>query len=164
MVVKAEDQRSNTMKRTPLKSNPDKVRAWKSRSKPLQAKSSLKAGTGLKTKTTLKARKNIRKIGKVGKANIASRKEIAKKAEAMKLTSCEVGPVLLKYGINVCTYDWPLAPAHRHKRSWYKGDAEKLSDAKQWVCACQSCHDAIEFDAQLTEEVFMKLRGPEEAS
>lgn len=150
-----------SMKKTPLKANPDKVRAWQQRSKPLQSRSTLKAGTGLKTKTTLKAKKSIRKVGKVGKANIASRKEIARKAEQMKLTTCELGPLLIKYGINVCTYDWPLAPAHRHKRAWYKGDEEKLADVKQWVCACQSCHDVIEHNATLTEEVFMSLRGEE---
>jgi hypothetical protein len=149
------------MKRTSLKANPDKVRAWQQRSKPLQARTGLKPGTGLKTRTTLKATKSIRKVGKVGKANIASRKAIARTAERMKLISCELGPELIKYGINVCTYNWPLAPAHRHKRAWYKGDEEKLADVKQWVCACQSCHDAIEFDAVLTEAVFKSLRGEE---
>lgn len=115
----------------------------------------------LATHTVLKAKKNIKKVGRIGKANIEARSVIAKKAEAMKLTVCELGPVLIQYGINVCEYNWTLAPAHRHKRAWYKGDAEKLADVKQWVCACVSCHDAIEHNAQLTEEVFMKLRGPE---
>lgn len=152
---------NNNMRKTQLKANPDKVRAWKQRSKPLQAKTGLKATTGLKTRTTLKAHKAIKKVGKVGKANIESRKEIARKAEVMKLTSCELGPVLLQYGINVCLYNFALAPAHRHKRSWYKGDAEKLADVKQWVAACVDCHDAIEHNAALTEEVFIKLRGEE---
>lgn len=149
------------MRKTPLKANPDKVRAWKQRSKPLQARTGLKAGTGLKTKTTLKAKKSIRKVGKVGKANIESRKEIARKAEQMKLSTCELGPVLVSFGINICLYNFALAPAHRHKRAWYKGDAEKLADVKQWVAACQCCHDAIEHNAALTEEVFMSLRGEE---
>ena len=115
----------------------------------------------MKTKTTLKAKKAIRKVGKVGKANIESRAAIAKKAEAMKLTTCELGPVLLKYGFNACLHNYALAPAHRHKRAWYKGDAEKLADVKQWVAACQCCHDIIEHDAVLTEEVFTALRGEE---
>lgn len=128
----------------------------------LTSRSSLKTTTTLKTHTTLKAKKNIRKVGKVGKANIAARKEIAKKAEAMKLTECELGPILVRdFGINVCLYNFALAPAHRHKRAYYKGDAVQLAEVKQWVCACVQCHDAIEFDAELTEAVFMKLRGPE---
>lgn len=150
------------MKRSALKSNPDKVRAWNMRSrKPLAVHSGLKQGSTLKTRTTLKAKKNIRRVGKVGRANIEARGAIAKKAEAMKLTVCELGPVLIQYGINVCEYNWTLAPAHRHKRAWYKGDPEKLADVKQWVCACVDCHDAIEHNAALTEEVFITLRGIE---
>lgn len=151
------------LRRSSLKANPEKVRAWKSRSKPLTAKSGLKAsGSGLKTKTTLKAKKRIKKVGVVGKANMESRALIAKKAEVMKLTTCELGPILVRdYGINICLYNFALAPAHRHKRAWYKGDVEKLADVKQWVAGCQCCHDAIEHNAALTEEVFMKLRGEE---
>lgn len=150
------------MKRSPLKTNPAKVAAWQQRSrKPLAVRSGLKSGSTLKTRTTLKAKKNIRRVGKVGKANIEARAAIAKTAEAMKLTQCELGPILLQYGINICLYNFALAPAHRHKRAWYKGDAEKLADVKQWVCACVDCHDAIEHNAKLTEEVFIKLRGPE---
>lgn len=153
------------LRKTPLKAK----KGFSATRKPWGSKSGLKATTGLtsrttlKTKTTLKAKKRMKKAGKVGEANMAARKEIVKKAEAMKLTSCELGPILVgEYGINVCLYNFALAPAHRHKRAWYKGDAEKLADVKQWVAACQCCHDAIEFDAALTEAVFMKLRGEEE--
>lgn len=152
------------MRKTPLKARTGlKARKpWNPPRKPLRVNSGLNnSGSTLKTRTPLKAKKNIRKVGATGKANLASRKVIAKKAEAMKLTSCELGPVLIKYGINVCTYNWPLAPAHRHKRAWYKGDQEKLADVKQWVCACQTCHDVIEHNADLTEAVFMSLRGEE---
>lgn len=143
--------------KTPLRAK----KPWNPVRKPLAQRSSLKAKTGLKTTTTLKAKKAMRKVGKVGKANQESRALIAKKAEAMKLTSCELGPVLLQYGINICLYNFALAPAHRHKRNWYKGDAEKLADVKQWVAACQCCHDAIEHNAALTEAVFMAIRGAE---
>ena len=150
------------MKKTQLKANPDKVRAWQMRSrKPLAVRSGLKSHTGLKSGSTLKSHKPMRKVGKVGKANIEARKKIGKLAEANKLTTCELGPVLVSFGINVCLYNFTLAPAHRHKRAWYKGDAEKLADIKQWVCACVDCHDAIEHNADLTEQVFIKLRGQE---
>lgn len=152
------------MRKTPLRAKTGlKARKpWNPPRKPLQAGSGFKnTGSTLKTKTGLKAKKNIRKVGKVGKANIEARQMIAKKAEAMKLTHCELGPVLITYGINVCLYNFALAPAHRHKRAWYKGDAEKLADVKQWVAACVDCHDAIEHSAELTEAVFMRLRGEE---
>lgn len=138
------------MKRSHLKVNPEKVKAWQQRSrKPLHAHK------------RLTAKKSIRKVGKIGRANISSRIEIGKRAEALGLTRCELGPVLLNYGINVCLYNFALAPAHRHKRAWYKGDAEKLADIQQWVAACQCCHDVIEHNAELTEQVFIKLRGKE---
>lgn len=79
---------------------------------------------------------------------------IGEHAAEMNLKRCEIG-------LPGCTETWPLAPAHRHKRAWYKGSAELLADPKQWVCACQVCHDQIEIDAALTEEIFMRLRGPE---
>jgi hypothetical protein len=105
-------------------------------------------------KDKLKPRKpaTLKKIGKVGKANIQSRKRIAEIAEEKNLTRCEIQ-------FEGCTLTWPLAPAHRHKRAWYKGDAELLADYNQWVCACQNCHDKIEHDAELTEQVFEKLRA-----
>jgi hypothetical protein len=114
--------------------------------------------TTLKARTSLKAKKNIRKVGKVGKANINARGLIADYAKKMNLTSCEIGPLGLTTG---CTKTWPVAPAHRHKRAWYKGDAIKLSLRSQWVVACQCCHDQIEHNKELTEEVFTKLRGSE---
>jgi hypothetical protein len=93
----------------------------------------------------------IRKIGKTGKANIQSRKRIAEIAEEKGLTRCEIQ-------FAGCTVTWPLAPAHRHKRAWYQGDVELLADYNQWVAACQNCHDSIEHNEELTEEVFRKLR------
>lgn len=54
-----------------------------------------------------------------------------------------------------------LTNAHRHKRSWYKGDVELLSDRKQVIKGCVNCHDAIEHNKELTEEIFTKLRGGE---
>ena len=51
-----------------------------------------------------------------------------------------------------------LAPAHKHKRAWYKGDVELLSDYKEWVCSCVSCHQKIEFNQELTDKIFKKCR------
>lgn len=93
----------------------------------------------------------LKRIGKVGKANIKARKIIADICREKNLTQCEMQ-------LEGCLLNWPLAPAHRHKRAWYKGDADLLSDFKQWVVACQACHDWTEFDRALNEEMFNKLR------
>lgn len=111
--------------------------------------------SALKVRTVLKATKPMRKVGKVGRANSAARKKIASIAEKMEMKKCEIG-------LEGCLGAWPLAPAHRHKRAWYQGDAKLLADPRQWVCACQDCHDKIEFDGTLTEEIFLRLRGPAE--
>lgn len=96
----------------------------------------------------------INKVGKIGKANRESRKLIAQTCEEMGLNYCEI-----QFNKDVvCMKTWPLAPAHLHKRAWYKGDVELLADYQQWVVACQVRHDRMENDAGLTEKVFKKLR------
>lgn len=131
--------RNSTLKtRTPLRAK----KPWNPVRKPLA------------TRTGLKAHKAIKKVGKVGRANVAARQQIAVVSEAMNLKVCEIN-------LEGCTRTWPLAPAHRHKRSWYKGDADLLSRPDQFVAACTGCHDQIEHDAGRTEEIFLKLRGPE---
>lgn len=96
----------------------------------------------------------LRKIGKVGDANIKARKIIAAICEEKGLNYCEI-----RFNKDVqCMGNWPLAPAHLHKRAWYKGDVALLSDYNQWVVACQVCHDHMEHDAELTQKVFKKLR------
>lgn len=93
----------------------------------------------------------LKKIGKIGKANIEARKRIAEIAEDKWITWCEIR-------LANCLGGFALAPAHKYKRAWYKGDVEKLSDYNEWVAACQNCHNTIENDPQLTEEVFKELR------
>jgi len=95
-------------------------------------------------------------IGKIGKANREARRIIAQIAEERNLNHCELG-------LTGCTKFLFLAPAHRHKRAWYKGDVAKLSDYKQWIAACTNCHNVIEVNRDLTEGVFEKLRGEENA-
>lgn len=96
----------------------------------------------------------MKQIGKIGEANIKARNKIAEIAGEKGLDHCELF-------LDGCLRSWPLAPAHRHRRGWYHGDADLLADYRQWVAACQHCHDIIENDPQLTEEMFMRLRGKE---
>lgn len=93
----------------------------------------------------------IKKIGKRGMANRKSRAMIAKIAEEHNLQTCEIK-------LNGCMKTFGVAPAHRHKRDYYNGDAERLADPQEWVIACQHCHDLIEVSRSLTEEVFCRLR------
>lgn len=128
----------------------------------LQQRSSLARTGTLKQRTSLKAKKSINRIGKIGQSNIKARKDIARKAEKKNLKTCEAGPELLRLGIRTgCTKTWPLAPAHRHKRAYYKGDPDLLAADEQWIAACTNCHDRIEHDPELTEQIFLQLRGPE---
>ncbi|HBI50235.1 MAG TPA: hypothetical protein DDY21_00075 [Candidatus Moranbacteria bacterium] len=101
----------------------------------------------------------IKRIGKRGKANINSRKEIARICEDDGLVYCELQLPPNKYA-GRCGIE-ASEPLHRHKRDWYAGDEKKLADRKQWIAGCRRCHNIIEDDKELTEEVFMQLRGPE---
>lgn len=51
-----------------------------------------------------------------------------------------------------------LSFAHRHKRRYYKG-TDMLWTFNQTILACIPCHQKIEYDSDLTEEIFEKLRG-----
>lgn len=96
-------------------------------------------------------RTRLKKIGRVGRANIESRNKIAEIAEEKGLNYCEIR-------LGGCLKNLYLAPAHRNKRVWYKGNAELLADYSQWVAACVNCHNFIEHDKALTEETFNRLR------
>ena len=96
-------------------------------------------------------RSPLKKIGKTGEANIEARKRIAEIAEEKGLDYCEIG-------LEGCLNFAFLAPAHKHKRAWYKGDVELLADYNEWVCACVSCHNLIEHNQELTDKIFKKLR------
>ena len=101
--------------------------------------------------TTMK-RTPLKRIGKVGRANLEANKRLNEMFKNQ--TTCEMR-------LDGCLGTWPLQKAHRHKRSWYKGDVEKLSDYKQVVIACQHCHELTEHNRELNNEVFIRLRGEE---
>jgi hypothetical protein len=72
------------------------------------------------------------------------------------ITSCELR-------LPGCLNNWALGFAHRHKRRWYLGKENLLSDFNQTVLACVKCHDTIEYNKELTDKVFTNLRGGEYA-
>ncbi|HFC76781.1 MAG TPA: hypothetical protein ENJ27_00975 [Candidatus Moranbacteria bacterium] len=90
--------------------------------------------------------------------NIKARKRIAKIAETLNLDSCELR-------FKGCMKNFGIAPAHRHRREWYKNDWKLLSDYEQWVAACQYCHSILDDRSKTSQEkfdkIFNKLRGKE---
>lgn len=103
-------------------------------------------------------RSPLRKIGKTGESNRKARAIIAQIAEEKGLNYCEVR-------FDGCMRTWPLSPAHRHSRSWYQGDVDKLSDFQQWLSCCQACHTKLDGRATVSQEesdeIFNRLRGEE---
>ena len=91
------------------------------------------------------------KQGKIGRNNYLARKKIAEIAENLNIDRCEIG-------LEGCLEYYALAPAHRHRREWYRGDVDKLSDYQQWICGCSNCHEKIDNDEELKEKIFNELR------
>lgn len=61
-----------------------------------------------------------------------------------------------------CTLYYNKSFAHRHKRRWYYDKPELLGDFNQVILACTACHDMIEYDRELSDEVFRQLRDERE--
>lgn len=96
----------------------------------------------------------LNKIGRVGKANLEANKILQDLFQDKEIYSCEMR-------LDGCFGVWTTAFSHRHKRWFYGGDVKKLSDFKQVVLACQNCHTKTEYDRDLNDEVFKRLRGNE---
>jgi len=94
----------------------------------------------------------LRRVGKIGRANLEANKILREKLA--DITYCEVK-------LDECLGSMYLTNAHRHKRSWYQGDVELLSEYTQVIRACVNCHNEIEHDEAFTEETFKELRGDE---
>lgn len=93
----------------------------------------------------------MKRIGKQAKINLAANRILKQEYLELGITKCEVG-------LEDCMPNFALGFAHRHKRVWYYGQPELLSDIKETILACSNCHSKMESDKQLTEEVFNKLR------
>ena len=96
----------------------------------------------------------INRIGRIGKINLKANREIRKQVAVRRIEKCEIG-------LEGCMPRFALCPAHRHKRIWYSGRYELLWHISQWLIGCPVCHNQIEGDKELTEEVFLRLRGNE---
>lgn len=67
--------------------------------------------------------------------------------ESKEITTCELR-------FEGCTYNNYLSFAHRYKRN----DPRCTHTFNGTILACINCHNKIEYDRKLTEEVFNKLR------
>ena len=91
------------------------------------------------------------KPGKKTKAWNRDRAKLKIEYEEKGITTCEAR-------LDPCWVNNALSFAHRHKRSWYWSQPELLGDFNQTILACIPCHNLMEHDAKLTEELFVKLR------
>ena len=94
----------------------------------------------------------LKQLGKVGLINIQANK---------KLKEFYAGVNYCEAKLEGCMGNWPLAFAHRHERFWYRPCPEKLSEYKQTIVACQSCHGRFDQDEALKKQTFLSLRGKE---
>jgi hypothetical protein len=102
-------------------------------------------------RTPFKKRNTIIKQGRVSEINHMARQKIAEIAEERGIDHCELN-------FDGCQEYYTLAPAHKNRREWYRGNVDLLSDYNQWICACQPCHERIDSDENLKDEIFNKLR------
>ena len=96
------------------------------------------------------------KLGKVGKRNKIAASKLKELYTEQEIYSCELQ-------LEGCLGSNFLGFAHRHKRVWYYPEDKQvlLSDFNQTVLSCQNCHSRIEYNKELTEKMFNKLRGKE---
>ena len=99
-----------------------------------------------------KKRKGIRKIGKRGKINLEANRKLKEQYYEIGIRDCEIQLP------NCVKRSW-LSFVHRHKRREYYGKEEMLSNIKQVLLGCIPCHSVLEKDSELTEKVFLRLRG-----
>lgn len=71
------------------------------------------------------------------------------------ITTCELR-------LEGCTNNWALGFHHRHRRVDYRSWTEGLLSFNQTILCCVSCHEKVQYDKDLSDHYFGKLRGPEE--
>ena len=105
----------------------------------------------LKRGTKQLKRTPLRRVGKQGIINREANQKLREIYEEKGITECEIR-------LPGCLINWTLAFAHRHKRDWYKTKKFGLDLFEETVLACTSCHNQIEHNKKLTDEVFNRLR------
>ena len=86
----------------------------------------------------------------VGKKTKAWKKAILK----LKTEYAQKGITTCEARLNGCLNNWALGFAHRYKRR----DSRCTHDFKGTLLVCSACHDKMEYNKELTEELFERLR------
>ena len=85
------------------------------------------------------------------KINIEANKKLKETFFNKEIRSCEAR-------LEGCQGNMFLTLAHRHKRRWYYGQEDLLSDFNQVILACVNCHSKMEYNKELTETIFERQR------
>lgn len=95
-------------------------------------------------------RTKLRRIGEQGRKNLLANKKL-------KGIYFEKGIITCELRFKGCTRDWGLSFAHKHKRYWYH-TREGLDSFEETILACLNCHNIIEGNEELTNQLFKELR------
>jgi len=90
----------------------------------------------------------LKRKGKIGKRNIEANRKIKQMWIEKGIDHCE----------NCGTRYW-LSNAHRNKRLYYRAHPDKLTAFSEVLRLCVPCHQKIEQDRKLSDELFNKLRN-----
>ncbi|MCK5023757.1 MAG: hypothetical protein KAS04_06275 [Candidatus Aenigmarchaeota archaeon] len=91
-------------------------------------------------------------MGRITKLNAKEKRELKKLFLEKDIRYCEAR-------ISQNCSPMSISFAHRHKKHWYLGKPDELRWAyEQVIGACIPCHQELEFDRELTEETFLRLR------
>jgi len=78
----------------------------------------------------------------------------------LKEVFADKGMVYCEARLPGCLVNNFLSFHHRHKRIWYKrkGRERLLGSFNQVILVCQSCHDLLENNKELSNKIFKELR------
>jgi len=93
-----------------------------------------------------RSRSTLNKIGRRGRLNKVANARLKQAFIIRGMTNCEI-----------CGSSSMLSFAHRQKRVNYR-TVEELSDFNEVLLLCIPCHQKIEYDRELTNYWFTKLR------
>ncbi len=97
----------------------------------------------------------LKRIGRQGKINLCANRKIAQMWKEFGVNTCELK-------LPECLGKLFNQNVHRHKRDWYYRRPELLYARKEVARGCQNCHDLVENNETLREEVFNKIRHGEQ--
>ena len=89
----------------------------------------------------------MKRVGKKTKEWQKAQKKLRLEYFYKGITTCEAR-------LPGCFNNWALSFAHRYKRR----DSRCTHDFEGTILACTSCHDIMEYNKQITEQLFERLR------